>query len=94
MLCCDFATRTDGLETEHKAQVTALLVAGRRPGTDPLAAHFGVEDKALIAVAGEPMLSRVARVLADHPNGVDGGGCADQHTFRRKFGECGGGRRA
>lgn len=68
MLCCAFATRTGGLETEHKAQVTALLVAGRRPGTDPLAAHFGVEDKALIAVAGEPMLSRVARVLAGHPD--------------------------
>ncbi|MBL8645938.1 MAG: nucleotidyltransferase family protein [Sphingosinicella sp.] len=68
MLCCAFATRTGGLETEHKARVTALLVAGRRPGTDPLAAHFGVEDKALIAVAGEPMLSRVARVLAAHPD--------------------------
>ena len=48
-------------------QVTALLVAGRRPGVDPLAAHFGVEDKALIELAGEPMLSRVARTLADHP---------------------------
>lgn len=68
MLCCAFATRMGGLETEHKARVTALLVAGRRPGTDPLAAHFGVEDKALIAVAGEPMLSRVARVLAAHPD--------------------------
>ncbi len=54
--------------TEQKPQVTALLVAGRRPGVDPLAAHFGVADKALIAVAGEPMLSRVARVLADHPD--------------------------
>ncbi len=47
--------------------VTALLVAGRRPGIDPLAQHFGVQDKALIAVAGEPMLSRVARTLVDHP---------------------------
>lgn len=55
------------METEHEPRVTALLVAGRRPGVDPLAAHFGVDDKALIAVAGEPMLSRVARVLADHP---------------------------
>ncbi|HWH22966.1 MAG TPA: NTP transferase domain-containing protein, partial [Allosphingosinicella sp.] len=45
---------------------TALLLAGRRPGLDPLAAHFAVEDKALIAVAGEPMVSRVARTLADH----------------------------
>lgn len=47
--------------------ITALLIAGRRPGIDPLAQHFGVEDKALIAVAGEPMLSRVARVLTTHP---------------------------
>jgi GTP:adenosylcobinamide-phosphate guanylyltransferase len=63
-----FCDKGEALETERKQQVTALLVAGRRPGTDPLAAHFGVEDKALIAVAGEPMLSRVARVLADHPS--------------------------
>lgn len=47
--------------------VTALLVAGRRPGIDPLARHFGVEDKALIAVAEETMLSRVARTLVEHP---------------------------
>lgn len=47
--------------------ITALLVAGRRPGIDPLAAHFGVADKALIHIAGEAMLSRVARTLVDHP---------------------------
>lgn len=47
--------------------ITALLIAGRRPGVDPLAQHFGVEDKALIAVAGEAMLSRVARTLTSHP---------------------------
>jgi molybdopterin-guanine dinucleotide biosynthesis protein A len=44
-------------------KVTAVLLAGRRPDTDPLAAHFGVEDKALIEIAGEAMLSRVARTL-------------------------------
>lgn len=48
--------------------VTALLVAGRRPGIDPLAQHFGVADKALIDVAGESMLSRVARTLVEHPD--------------------------
>ena len=47
--------------------ITALLVAGRRPGIDPLAQHFGVRDKALIAIGGEAMLSRVARTLVDHP---------------------------
>jgi molybdopterin-guanine dinucleotide biosynthesis protein A len=44
-------------------RITAILLAGRRPGIDPLAAHFGVEDKALIEIAGEAMLSRVARTL-------------------------------
>ncbi len=47
--------------------VTALLLAGRRPGVDPLAAHFNVADKVLIPVAGEPMLSRAARALVEHP---------------------------
>ena len=47
------------------APVTAILLAGRRPGVDPLAESFGVEDKALIEVAGEAMVSRVARVLLD-----------------------------
>jgi len=44
---------------------TALLLAGQRPGTDPLAAHFGETWKALVEVGGEPMLSRVARTLLD-----------------------------
>lgn len=43
---------------------TALVLAGQRPGVDPLAAAFGRETKALIPVAGEPMLSRVLRALA------------------------------
>lgn len=46
---------------------TALVLAGQRPGIDRLAAHFGREAKALIPVAGEPMLARVLRVLADTP---------------------------
>ena len=46
---------------------TALLVAGQRPGVDALAQHFGVRFKALIPVAGEAMLSRVARTLVTHP---------------------------
>ncbi len=50
-----------------KGQVHALLLAGQRPGPDPLAAHFGMELKALIPIAGEPMVSRVARTLLNHP---------------------------
>ncbi len=43
---------------------TAIVLAGQRPGVDPLAEHFGQSFKALIDVAGEPMLSRVMRTLA------------------------------
>lgn len=50
-----------------RAKVSALILAGRRPGADPLAAHFALADKALIEVAGEAMLSRVARTLLTHP---------------------------
>jgi len=46
---------------------TAILLAGQRPGVDPLAAHFGQTWKALVAVGGEPMLSRVARTLLACP---------------------------
>lgn len=46
---------------------TALVLAGQRPGVDPLAAAFGREAKALIPVAGEPMLSRVLQALAKTP---------------------------
>jgi len=51
----------------NRPLVTALLLAGSRPGVDPLAAHFGVATKALVPLGGEAMLSRVARVLVGHP---------------------------
>lgn len=47
--------------------VHALLLAGQRPGIDPLAAHFNIASKVLVPLAGEPMLSRVARTLVNHP---------------------------
>ena len=47
---------------------TALLLAGQRPGADPLAGVFGEEWKALIPVDGEPMLSRVAKSLLASPS--------------------------
>lgn len=46
---------------------TALVLAGQRPGIDPLAAHFELQAKALIPVAGEVMLGRVLMALADTP---------------------------
>lgn len=47
--------------------LTALLLAGQRPGVDPLAAAFHTRLKALVPIAGEAMLSRVARTLVNHP---------------------------
>ena len=42
---------------------TAIVLAGSRPGGDPLAIHFGADLKALIPVAGEPMVRRPLRAL-------------------------------
>jgi molybdopterin-guanine dinucleotide biosynthesis protein A len=50
----------------HK-QWTAIILAGQRPGTDPLAAHFGLEYKALVPLDGEPMLTHVVRILQACP---------------------------
>ena len=44
---------------------TALVLAGSRPGVDPFAAEHGTDLKALIPVAGVPMVARpVAALLA------------------------------
>ncbi|QMW23140.1 NTP transferase domain-containing protein [Sandaracinobacteroides saxicola] len=42
---------------------TAVLLAGARPGVDPLARAAGVRLKAMIPVAGVPMVRRVALTL-------------------------------
>src|SRR4030095_16438 len=47
---------------------TALLLAGSRPGTDPFAARYGTDLKALIPVGGEPMVRRPATALLHSPN--------------------------
>ncbi len=46
---------------------TALLLAGSRPGADPFAAAHDVKAKALIPVAGGPMIARPVRALLDSP---------------------------
>lgn len=46
--------------------ISAIILAGSRPGPDALAQAAGVGLKALIPVAGEAMLSRVARTLLSH----------------------------
>jgi GTP:adenosylcobinamide-phosphate guanylyltransferase len=48
-------------------EITAILLAGSRPGSDPLAQVAGVPVKPLAPVAGEPMINRPARTLLDHP---------------------------
>ena len=47
---------------------TAIILAGERPGGDPLARSVGAAAKALIPVGGEAMLSRVARTLLQCPD--------------------------
>ena len=42
---------------------SAIVVAGQRPGADPLASHFGLEAKALVPIAGRPMLAYVLETL-------------------------------
>lgn len=42
---------------------TAIVLAGSRPGRDPFAEQFGTDLKALIPVAGEPMVRRPVRAL-------------------------------
>lgn len=42
---------------------TALLLAGSRPGGDPLAKSLGVEHKPLLPIAGEAMFLRPLRAL-------------------------------
>lgn len=47
---------------------TAVVLAGSRPGGDPLAEALGTDLKALIPVAGEPMVHRPVRALLDSDN--------------------------
>jgi GTP:adenosylcobinamide-phosphate guanylyltransferase len=47
--------------------LTALVLAGTRPGGDPLAAYAGVSHKALIEIGGMPMLARVLAALDAAP---------------------------
>ncbi|WP_310469036.1 nucleotidyltransferase family protein [Sphingomonas sp.] len=46
---------------------TALVLAGSRPGPDAFAASMGTDLKALIPVAGEPMVVRPVRALLAAP---------------------------
>ena len=47
---------------------TAVVLAGSRPGPDHFAQQFGNDIKALVAVAGEPMVRRPVRALLSSRN--------------------------
>jgi GTP:adenosylcobinamide-phosphate guanylyltransferase len=47
---------------------TAILLAGQRPGERDFAHDLGYPAKALIEIAGEPMLGRVAKALLASPS--------------------------
>lgn len=69
--------RPDRLAVEHERPApqsagilgtwTAILLAGDRPGGDPLARHFGLSSKALVRVGGSTMLHRVVETLLSSP---------------------------
>lgn len=42
---------------------TAIVLAGARPGIDPLAARYDTDLKALIPILGEPMVARPVKAL-------------------------------
>lgn len=50
------------------APVTAIVLAGQRPGADRVAAPFGLRTKALVPVLGRPMIDRLMEVLTASPH--------------------------
>lgn len=48
--------------------IAAIILAGSRPGPDPLLAGSGVSTKALLPVAGRPMLAHVVTALRASPD--------------------------
>jgi GTP:adenosylcobinamide-phosphate guanylyltransferase len=53
--------------TDPSPRFSAVLLAGSRPGTDPLAAAAGVATKALVPIGGLAMIERPLRALLAHP---------------------------
>lgn len=47
--------------------IPAIVLAGSRPGPDPLLSGSGVSTKALLPIAGQPMLVHVVRALRASP---------------------------
>ena len=49
------------------APIPAIVLAGSRPGPDPLLSGSGVSTKALLSIAGRPMLVHVVDALRNSP---------------------------
>ena len=47
--------------------IATLVLAGSRPGVDPLLSGTGLPSKALLPIGGKPMLAHVLAALADAP---------------------------
>jgi GTP:adenosylcobinamide-phosphate guanylyltransferase len=54
-------------ETGSPVARRAVVLAGRRPGEDPLARAAGAPHRALLEIEGEPMLTRVVERLLARP---------------------------
>ena len=54
-----------GQSMGFQSKIPAILLAGDRGPSDPVAASVGLTRKALVPVAGEPMLARAIRTLQD-----------------------------
>jgi GTP:adenosylcobinamide-phosphate guanylyltransferase len=52
---------------EPTGSITAVILAGQRPGIDRLAAAEGQRYKALVRVAGRPMVAYPLQAMLDHP---------------------------
>ena len=50
-------------ESGERARWTAIVLAGQRPGRDPLAENFGGMFKALVPIDGQAMVARVVALL-------------------------------
>ena len=49
------------------SRITAVVLAGSRPGSDPLAAAFGTDLKALVPIGGKPMVRWPVEALLASP---------------------------
>ena len=58
------------MTVERLQPAAAVVLAGRRPGPDPLAEAAGAAHRALLDIEGEPMVLRVVRRLLARP-GLD-----------------------